>query len=124
MLKQLASILVILIFTSGILNSNLLLLNYALNKDSITALFCVNKERPELKCDGKCHLGKQLNETTESPESQTIPEVRTFSEFISESIDFELPFQVVDSKTQIVFNYFSCLSEGFQVTLVPPPWLG
>jgi len=122
MLKQIASILVILVFTSGLLNSNLLLLNYALNKESITELFCVNKEQPELKCDGKCHLGKQLNETTDSPDSPTIPEVRTFSEFVSTPISFEFPVCNVESRVQIDFNYFSCLSDGFKVTLVPPPW--
>lgn len=123
MSKQVTGILVILIFTSGLLNSNLLMLNYALNKDSITELFCINKERPELKCDGKCHLGNQLNETKESSESPTIPEVRTFSEFVSAPVSFELPVYSVDSRTKTGFSYFSCLAEGFKVTLVPPPWL-
>ena len=33
---------------------------YELNKDYITELFCVNKDKPELKCHGKCHLKKQV----------------------------------------------------------------
>jgi len=33
---------------------------YELNKDFITEWFCVNKDKPELHCQGKCHLKKQL----------------------------------------------------------------
>lgn len=35
---------------------------YELNKAYITKMFCVNKSRPSLKCEGKCFLRKQLNE--------------------------------------------------------------
>ena len=38
----------------------LLVANYTLNKARITALYCVNKARPQLHCDGKCHLARQL----------------------------------------------------------------
>lgn len=34
--------------------------SYELNKAEIIANFCVNKSRPELKCDGKCYLAQQL----------------------------------------------------------------
>ncbi|MBJ6110906.1 hypothetical protein JAO73_17930 [Hymenobacter sp. BT523] len=35
-------------------------LSYQLNKARITALYCVNKARPQLRCNGKCHLAQQL----------------------------------------------------------------
>lgn len=38
----------------------LLVANYELNKGRITALYCVNKARPQLHCNGKCHLARQL----------------------------------------------------------------
>jgi len=31
-----------------------------LNIDYIIETYCVNKEKPELQCNGKCHLAKQL----------------------------------------------------------------
>lgn len=37
-----------------------LVLNYQLNKAAITARYCVNKARPQLRCNGKCHLAQQL----------------------------------------------------------------
>ncbi|MFA6518023.1 MAG: hypothetical protein WCU83_12900, partial [Bacteroidia bacterium] len=32
------------------------------NQESITALFCVNKDKPEIKCEGKCYMQKQVKE--------------------------------------------------------------
>jgi hypothetical protein len=34
--------------------------NYVINKQEIVDRFCINKERPEMQCDGKCYLAKQL----------------------------------------------------------------
>ncbi|QQY83001.1 hypothetical protein JJL45_03130 [Tamlana sp. s12] len=33
---------------------------YELNIDYIIETYCVNKENPEFKCNGKCHLATQL----------------------------------------------------------------
>ncbi|MDG4716258.1 hypothetical protein [Winogradskyella marincola] len=38
-------------------------LYYQLNIDYIIETYCVNKEKPELQCNGKCHLAKQLSAT-------------------------------------------------------------
>ena len=42
------------------LGPEVLVLNYQLNKAAITAQYCVNKARPQLRCNGKCHLAQQL----------------------------------------------------------------
>ncbi|MCI1186961.1 hypothetical protein MON38_05980 [Hymenobacter sp. DH14] len=42
------------------LGPEVLVLNYQLNKAEITARYCVNKARPQLRCNGKCHLAQQL----------------------------------------------------------------
>lgn len=42
------------------LGPEVLVLNYQLNKATITARYCVNKARPQLHCNGKCHLAQQL----------------------------------------------------------------
>ena len=35
-------------------------LEYALYADTIAATLCINRERPELDCQGKCYRSKQL----------------------------------------------------------------
>jgi hypothetical protein len=48
------------------LGQEVLVVNYQLNKARITELYCINKARPQLKCNGKCHLAKQLRKTNGS----------------------------------------------------------
>jgi hypothetical protein len=42
------------------LGREVLVVDYQLNKARITELYCVNKARPQLQCNGKCHLARQL----------------------------------------------------------------
>lgn len=39
---------------------------YILNQDYIAEFLCINKEKPELQCHGKCHLVKQLEKQQET----------------------------------------------------------
>lgn len=42
------------------LGQEVLVVQYQLNKARITARYCVNKARPQLHCDGRCYLARQL----------------------------------------------------------------
>ena len=45
---------------------------YSLNVESIEAEYCVNKDKPEMCCKGKCYISKQLGQTSsEAPASKT-----------------------------------------------------
>ena len=59
-MKILKSILLISILLSKVIYSMYWQVNFRLNQAEITALECENKNRPELKCNGKCYLAKQL----------------------------------------------------------------
>ena|ERR1700758_1899965 len=56
----------ILILTSG---KTLVLINYAINKDYISKNLCVNKNKPKMKCNGKCHLMKELQKEEKKEQS-------------------------------------------------------
>ena len=43
-------------------------IEYGINKDFIATVLCINKDKPELKCDGKCYLAKQVKKASESDE--------------------------------------------------------
>ncbi len=34
--------------------------DFEINQEAITELFCINKDKPEMHCEGHCHLEKQL----------------------------------------------------------------
>jgi hypothetical protein len=40
-------------------------MDYAINYDYISKVLCINKDKPELKCNGKCHLMKELAKASE-----------------------------------------------------------
>lgn len=37
---------------------------FELNLEEIIQKYCINKDKPELQCNGKCHLANTLNETS------------------------------------------------------------
>ncbi len=41
------------------------LFQYLIDKDYIAEFLCVNKDKPELNCDGKCYLAKMLQKKKE-----------------------------------------------------------
>ncbi|KIC65014.1 hypothetical protein RM51_00750 [Chryseobacterium taiwanense] len=50
------------------------LVEYAVNYDYISEVLCINKSNPELHCNGKCYLGKEIaitNDTDSSPLNKT-----------------------------------------------------
>src|SRR5690606_413609 len=50
---------------------------YQLNKDYIVAELCENKDKPELNCEGKCYLTKQLKQADSQEKKQEEQSPRT-----------------------------------------------
>jgi len=44
-------------------------LDYMVRKSYIIEKFCINKDVPEMQCNGKCHLNEQIRENESSEES-------------------------------------------------------
>jgi hypothetical protein len=53
-----------------ILSRAFIVLEYQINKEYIAAVLCVNKSKPQLKCEGSCYLQKNLKKA-EQPENQS-----------------------------------------------------
>ena len=49
-------------------------IEYELNKKYIAEVLCVNKDKPEMHCNGKCHLKKQLKKANGATEQQEQPQ--------------------------------------------------
>ena len=64
------------------LEQELLVVNYELNQARITARYCVNKARPQLKCNGKCHLAKQLRQADDADKKAPAGSVRLKFELV------------------------------------------
>jgi hypothetical protein len=62
MVKKLVLIVALALFLKPILP----VLDYVINYDYIVKELCENKAKPELKCNGKCHLMKEMAKAAEN----------------------------------------------------------
>ena len=53
---------------------------YEFNIDYIVETYCVNKDKPEFKCNGKCHLAKQLSKTSNDTDDNRSKSLRSIFE--------------------------------------------
>lgn len=84
---------------------------YELNIDYIVQNYCVNKDKPKLQCNGKCHLAKQLQLTTaENSNLQDQAIVSAFEGFLpvfqasQTQLEFNSPFYSDSHKVVIDYN--------------------
>jgi hypothetical protein len=99
---------------------------YQINKAQITKQFCVNKEEPELKCNGKCHLSKQLKKTAqksgnEEPGTPALKELSPVHWLQSDpfSINWHLP-----TLELAYYSFTASATDGFPNHVFPPPKAG
>ncbi|SHF58189.1 hypothetical protein SAMN05444483_101668 [Salegentibacter echinorum] len=51
-------------------------IEYVVNYNYIVEVLCENKDKPEMECDGKCYLSKQLAKQTESVENNPFQDIK------------------------------------------------
>ncbi|WP_179336244.1 hypothetical protein [Winogradskyella costae] len=95
-------------------------MNFKLNQQAIIAQFCINKSKPKLQCNGKCHLTKELQET-EDNHSEKIINTRNFDLAFSSHFIFELKIPKVKKKRELVTYKEFQHTEPYLEILVPPP---
>lgn len=112
LLKVLQNIIFFLIISSLLMfNMKLVVLQYeyTFNNKDFTAKYCINKDKPELKCNGKCHLAKIAKETQkENSEKQSFFDIEiTFFQNIEKDFIFFNPYL---SLKKIYWNYLNFYS--------------
>jgi hypothetical protein len=65
-LKKIIAIIILTSLFSHLLGSIGLNAWYNFNRESITSRHCENKDRPEMRCNGKCYLKKQLKKLNQN----------------------------------------------------------
>lgn len=72
---------------------------YQVNKDYIARNLCENKDKPQMKCCGKCYLKKQLKKLDENDESSRAPQVKIEK---NEIVTFILPQSIYFTEHRII----------------------
>lgn len=119
---QLLAIFCTAVFTTGLICDSAVYLNYLMHESEITELFCINKDEPEMQCNGKCHLKDMLQK------DQNDSEKRAPREFNFEQLTVMEPEANTDLRccasysTNTRFTEFQApLSRGDLSVETPPP---
>lgn len=102
-----------------VMSASLILFNYEVNTAYIIENFCVNTNKPEMKCDGKCHLTKQIQADAEQKsETPAAPsELITFVLAVEDIETFQFNFEHLEanqcSSRYIQGNYSNHLQSIF-----------
>ena len=124
-------ILLTLLIGSKLIYSCFWQINFFINQQEITRLECQNKDKPLMKCNGKCYLAKQLQKAdneldlkkSEQEKSKNKLKTLELSLFISPAkIDFSLNSKTI-SDSESLFNFQDNLPEGFKTFPFHPPCL-
>ena len=89
MLKNLSTILLLVITFLQTFSLFVIRTDYYLNKSVITEKLCVNKAKPKMHCNGKCYLAKQLKEKEQ--QNKQAPDGKKGSLEINIYMAFALP---------------------------------
>lgn len=108
-------LLAFIIFFSS-MSRGVVVADYLLNKDYIAKVLCVNREKPEMKCNGKCHLAKQLKkqDAAEGQTEKSGKTVRTLDEVNLTCENVSAGFSIIS-----VFNILNFNSDTGQPGSLP-----
>ncbi len=65
------------------------LVTYAMNYDYIVEKLCENKDKPQMHCDGKCYLAKQLAEESDHNDKNPLGQNNSKTE-IGQTVFFQI----------------------------------
>ena len=100
--------------------------DYIVNYDYIVNVLCENKDKPQLNCDGKCYLAKQLAKELEddgkNPFEQRQVTVEQVHPIYYQSLDgFEFPALFCLSSKNLVGYSKTLFSSPHILSLIEPP---
>lgn len=94
-------------------------IEYSIDNKSFTEKYCINKDKPSLQCNGKCHLTKIAKENSENNTPTT--------HFLEKEIvlnqinQYENCFFPISENRKLIFSFEKNVNSGFQFTDYPPP---
>lgn len=79
-MKKVISVILLFIFSAQTFYYAGITCWFYINRGYIAKEFCVNRSRPELKCDGKCFLARKLKEAENRQHEQTPQQLKEWVE--------------------------------------------
>src|SRR5690606_2508020 len=107
----------VLLFSS--MRAGFMLGFYVIDSESFIELFCINKEKPELHCDGKCELSKLAHQDNANSERPSYLDIFHRELVYTPLLDLEIHF--FPSETQHQYAYQNSYLFLFSTSHDHPP---
>ena len=125
-MKQLVAISLILLLTWQTIFNAGFFVYWKVNQNFIAKTLCENKNKPQMHCNGKCYLYKQLKKAEEKEAEKnslpnSIPKFKSVDSFIVLNHDWRTIFPSYLTYKQKHVSYKSNLLIGYQNSLFRPP---
>ncbi len=118
------SVLTVSLFLSSIFRPVFPVYDYFLNYDYIVNVLCINRDKPEMHCDGKCYLKKEFSENNElnNPTKKALVnyEFKLVPVYLERSWDYHLYFVLSDQTENIFFKINPFEKVSIEPNLPPP----
>lgn len=100
------------------------IMDYLIDYEYISTVLCINKDKPELECNGKCYLMQELAKVAEEQSNEMAKKLCSlsfsFMYFITHTSPVEFTVIVTDVKQVIHYHPFLKV-ESFSSSLFRPP---
>ena len=104
----------LLVYLVSYFNTSFTCFVYEINKEEITLSFCENKDKPQLACNGKCFLMKQLSSEKDNDKPKILDNRVAYSWIVS-SVQ-QINFMFFGSEDE-VFSHYTLLSALYEPSI-------
>ena len=118
-----SSLLILALLAPG-LSKVAIVLDFKINQELITELFCINKEEPLVMCSGKCYLGKQLEASQDQEDDRgpfSIQQGPDLPPYIFEVAELDLHPPATLEDRRIPFHDHFKTHPWVRTSIKPPP---
>jgi hypothetical protein len=124
-LRKFLSIVLLFAILTPELTKAWIYIDFKINQDFIAEFLCINKDKPALKCNGNCHLAKELKKIDDKEQKELPKAVLEKSEinlFICAfTFNFDRPLNNKNNKVK--FYYTNLLVTSYYSDIFHPPQL-
>lgn len=100
-------------------------ISYVVNYEYIRSELCENKEKPEMECNGKCHLKKEISKEAEDKDPVSSPKKTTHMPaellFCVAVIQFDFTDYSIGSEEKNLPDYSNFYDREYTSSIFHPP---
>lgn len=121
--KRNIALVLAVVFLLQVFSSISIYADFIINNEYIATVLCINKEKPELQCDGKCYLKMELGKEEKKRQSQeNILKENNKVQFVYEPYATGLTIEIAPAiDTEASFYYHQISPQELAFAIFHPP---